>query len=63
MRTAIGVNSALNGSLYSVRDVETEEDYKRYRLAVGHVIAEVFERIIEPIGAQHPELTPPEMKE
>ena len=49
LRMAMGINSALNDSLYGVRDAEAEEDYKQYRLAVGHVIAEVFEQIIEPV--------------
>ena len=31
-------------------------EYKQCRYAVGHVMAEVFERLAEPIAANHPDL-------
>lgn len=52
----------LNESLRVVMDNDSPEAFKTYRSAVAHVMSEVFDRILEPIYAEHPELMPEELK-
>jgi RecG-like helicase len=41
----------------------TPDEYLNYKRAIGAVVYEVFERILEPLYLKHPELRPPEMDE
>ena len=38
-------------------------EFEAYRRAVGQVLAEMWERLIEPILAAHPDLTPPGLRD
>lgn len=60
--TAFHYESGLNQSLFKVRDECPEEEYKRYRLAVGHTMGDMFIEVLEPIFLEHPELEPEELR-
>lgn len=51
----------LNDSMLTVRDSSDEEEFSRYRRAVGNVLASAFENIIDPIFAEHPDLKPEQL--
>lgn len=51
----------LNDSMLSVRETSDEEEFGRYRRAVGTVLASAFENIIDPILAEHPDLRPAQL--
>lgn len=51
----------LNDSMLEVRDTSEEEEFHRYRRAVGNVLASAFENIIDPIFAEHPDLKPDQL--
>lgn len=51
----------LNDSMLEVRDTGEEEEFHRYRRAVGNVLASAFENIIDPIFAEHPDLKPDQL--
>lgn len=54
----------LNGQMdESIRIVETRsspEECKAFKRGVGHVMYEIFDKIVEPICARHTALKPPE---
>jgi hypothetical protein len=62
LKTALSVTASLNDSIYSVMASGSPEEIKRYKQAVGKVMAEVFLEIVDPILAEHPDLTPPELR-
>jgi len=51
----------LNDSMLAVRDTGEEEEFHRYRRAVGTVLASTFENIVDPIFAEHPDLKPDQL--
>lgn len=48
----------LNDSMLLVRESAAEDEFSRYRRAVGNVLASTFENILDPIFAEHPDLRP-----
>ena len=56
------INGEMHETLEIVEEGVSSEEYNAYRRGVGHVIYEVFEKIIEPICERHPSLKPPEME-
>ena len=48
----------LNESVIKVMEQCSEEEFKAYRLAVGHILGEEFFQVIEPLYKEHPELKP-----
>ena len=50
-------------SLVVARKHATDDEFKEYRLAVGHVLAEVLERVMNPIWQRHPDLCPDELNQ
>jgi hypothetical protein len=46
----------LDQMLIDLQPIAPEDEYRACRLAIGHVMAEVFERIGEPITIHHPDL-------
>jgi len=62
LETFLGLNGQMHETLEIVEKGVSPEEYIAYRRAVGHLIYEVFEKIIEPICKRHPSLKPPEME-
>ncbi|MEW8355080.1 MAG: hypothetical protein AB2665_14875 [Candidatus Thiodiazotropha sp.] len=45
-------------SLWLVMNNCSQAEFKKYRLAVAHVMAEIFEQIVTPLSQVHPDLDP-----
>ncbi len=58
----LSVTRLLDESLSRVRQSCPNEESKKYALAIGYVLAEVFERVLDPIWALHPNLKPSAFK-
>ena len=56
------LTTTMNRCIRAVEHKTSQEEYKAFRRGVGHVVYEVFKRIVEPICKQHPSLRPPEME-
>jgi predicted transcriptional regulator len=63
LRIAYNYNRELNDLLHELKDKLSEEDQKKLRRAIGHLISENFARLIEPIFRKHPDKVPEEMKD
>ena len=48
----------INDSLFQVKNNCSQEEFSKYRLAVGHAMYEIYERIIKPLSIEHPDLDP-----
>ncbi len=48
----------INDSLFEVMNNCSQEEFKKYRLAVGHAMYEIYERIVKPLSTEHPDLDP-----
>jgi hypothetical protein len=46
-------------AIAAVENRVAPEELKTFKKAVGYVMYEVFEKVIEPICERHPELKPP----
>ena len=57
------VSGQLDNSVAVVRDCCTEPELIAYRRAIGNVLGEMWDGILRPILAQHPDLTPPALRE
>jgi hypothetical protein len=49
----------MDEAIAAVESRVAPEELKAFKRAVGYVIYEVFEKIIEPISERHPALRPP----
>jgi hypothetical protein len=58
----LGINGQMKETLEIVEEGVSPEEYIAYRTALGHLIYEVFEKMIEPICKRHPSLKPAEME-
>jgi hypothetical protein len=56
------INGEMDAAIVAVESRSSPEEYSAFKRAVGYVMFEVFEKIIEPICKQHPSLKPPEMR-
>jgi len=54
----LDINEALNESIRQVHQKLTPEELKAYKRAVGYVMYEIFERILNPLYTTHPSLKP-----
>jgi hypothetical protein len=59
LRVAQEAVTAFDASIGEVIAAEAEDAQKAYKRAVGHVMAEIFDRVIEPTLKVHPDLVPP----
>jgi hypothetical protein len=59
----LSINDQMNNSIRAVQSKSLPEELKTFKRGVGHVMYELFERIIMPICRQHPSLRPPEMED
>ncbi len=48
----------LNESARLVQEEASEEEFKRYRRAVGAVMGELWFEVLKPLYSEHPELKP-----
>ena len=62
-RTMRDCSAALNESIRLVMEKCPEEEFKRYRRAVGGVMAEMYLEVMQPIHQRFPDLEPPELKQ
>ena len=54
------INEEMDESIRVVEKQTSAKEYKAYKRAIGFVMYEVFDKIIEPLCRQHPSLKPPE---
>lgn len=52
----------LDESARLVRERCSEEEFKRYRIAVGGVLVAIYSDIMDPIFKEHPDLEPDSLK-
>jgi hypothetical protein len=62
LHTFLNINDQMDAAIVAVQVRSSPEEYKAFKLGVGYVMAEIFEKIIVPICDRHPELKPPAMK-
>jgi hypothetical protein len=55
----LGINSQMEEAIAAVENRVAPEELKTFKKAVGYVMYEVFEKVIEPICERHPALRPP----
>jgi hypothetical protein len=53
--------SRLNSSVIAVKEKCPSEELRAYRLAVGHIMAEMLLEVLNPLYAEHPSLKPSEL--
>ena len=58
----LNINGQMDESIRTVEHKTSPEEHKAFKRAVGHVMYEVFEQIVEPICKKHPSLRPPGME-
>jgi hypothetical protein len=51
----------LNDAMLTIRETSDEEEFARYRRAIGSVLDTAFEQIINPILDEHPDLKPEQL--
>ena len=56
------MNGRLNESIETVQNTCAPEEASAYRRRIGTLVNSVFEEILEPIYAEHPQLKPPELE-
>jgi hypothetical protein len=52
----------LNASLLQTQGRCSEEEFSRYRRAVGAILGEILLEVMNPLYARHPNLKPAELK-
>ena len=63
LQVFLSINGQMNESIEAVQGNTSPEEYKAFKRGVGHVMYEVFDKIIEPICKRHPSLKPPEWED
>ena len=58
----LSIGDKLDGSVALVKEECDQEDFKKYRLAVGKVLGEMLLEIMNPIYDEHPDIKPVELK-
>jgi hypothetical protein len=58
----LSFGAKLDGSVAMVKEECDEEDFKKYRLAVGKILGEMLLEVMNPIYKDHPDIKPPELK-
>jgi len=48
--------------LLEIKNSENEKEFKKFRLSVGHVMAIIMEKILDPIYRKHSKLIPEDLK-
>jgi hypothetical protein len=63
LQAFLSINGQMDESIEAVEKQCSPEEYKAFKRGVGHVMYEIFDKIIEPICKRHPSLKPPEMED
>jgi hypothetical protein len=58
----IEFSGRLDGSIATVRDQCSPEEFAAYRCAVGRIMGEMLLEVLNPLYAEHPLLKPAEME-
>ncbi|MGB8592986.1 MAG: hypothetical protein WA674_08380 [Candidatus Acidiferrales bacterium] len=58
----IEFSGRLDGSIATVRDQCSPEEFATYRRAVGRIMGEMLLEVLNPLYAEHPSLKPAEME-
>jgi hypothetical protein len=58
----LGINGQMNQCIESIENRTSQEEQRSLKRGVGHIMYEVFDKIVEPICKRHPSLKPPEME-
>jgi hypothetical protein len=56
----LDLNGQLDESIVTVEKGISPAEYKAYKRAIGYVMYEVFDKILEPLYLRHPSLKPPD---
>jgi hypothetical protein len=56
------VAKQLNDALRAIQEDCQTREFKRYREGFGHVLGNLFTRVLSPIYAEHPSLTPRDLR-
>lgn len=51
----------LNDAMLLIRETSDDEEFARYRRAIGNVLESAFTQIINPILEEHPDLKPAQL--
>lgn len=62
LQTFLHLNGQMDQSVAAVEKNVSPSEFKEFKKAVGCVMYEVFDKIVEPICERHPALRPPEMQ-
>ena len=62
LQVFLDLNDQMDESIVAIEKVTSPEELNAFKRAVGHVMFENFEKIIEPIYKRHPSLKPPDMR-
>ena len=62
LQVFLSINGQMDDAIRAAENGTSPEEYKAFKRGVGHVMYEVFDKIIEPICKRHPSLKPPEME-
>ena len=62
LQVFLRINGQMDESVLAIENRTSPDEFTAFKRAVGHVMFEVFERIVEPICERHPQLKPPDMK-
>jgi hypothetical protein len=58
----IELSGRLDGSIATVRDQCSPEEFAAYRRAVGRIMGQMLLEVLNPLYAEHPSLKPAEME-
>lgn len=57
----LNLNEQMTRTMVAIEPQTSPEELRAFKRACGHLILEVFDRVVEPICKRHPSLTPPGM--
>jgi hypothetical protein len=55
-------SAILDQSIRRVMDTCSDKEFKKYRIAVGTIMADLYLKVMQPIHQRYPDLEPPELK-
>ena len=55
----LSINDQLDDSIRKIQNDASQDELKAYKRGVGYVLYEIFEKILNPLYARHPDLKPP----
>lgn len=62
LQVFLGLNDQMDESIVAIEKITSPEELNAFKRAVGHIMFENFERIIEPICKRHPSLKRPDVR-